>query len=119
VPQRPGHVIKLATGLVQEFGALTLQELAQLLSAAGVQRSTDTIAGYMLCAHAAGWTDERRKGSRDFYFARTTQPAAALRFDPRSPLQERLRRRYDIREYWRGHDPDRHRGITGNEGEGQ
>lgn len=119
IADRPGHLIKLATGLVQEFGALTLGELQQLLAAAKVQRSEETIAGYMLCAHAAGWIDERRKGSRDFHFAKNAKPAAALKFKSGSPLHERLRRRYDIREFWRLNDPDRHLGIVGNERAGQ
>jgi hypothetical protein len=119
ISDRPGHAIKLATGLVQEFGALTLQEISQLLNTAGVQASSESITGYMLCAHAAGWIDERRKGSRDFYFARTGKPAAALKFLEKSGLSERVRRRYSIREFWKANDPDRHRGIIENEGTDQ
>jgi hypothetical protein len=117
--ERAGHLIKLATGLVQEFGALTLQEIKGLLERVNVEPSAETLAGYMLCAKAVGWVRERRKGSKDFFFSQPGKPASALKFEAGSPLYDRIRRRYAIREFWRANDPDRHRGILENEGVGQ
>ncbi|NUR44633.1 MAG: hypothetical protein HOP91_00530 [Sphingomonas sp.] len=114
--KRPGHVIKLATGLVQEFGALTLPELCELLGAAHIEVTSDDLAGYMLCGVAAGWIEERRKGSRDFYFAKSMKSAVSLKFKPESHLGDGIRRRYELREHWKENDPDRHRGIIENEG---
>jgi hypothetical protein len=116
---RDGHLIKLATGLVQEFGALTLAEIRTLLQHVGASPSLETLAGYMLCGKAVGWIEERRKGSTDFFFANASSPAAALRFDPLSGLNDGVRRRYAIRQFWQSNDADRYRGIVENEGTGQ
>jgi hypothetical protein len=113
---RVGHATKLATGLIQEFGALTTEEIKILLEKAGVLRSIEAITGYMLCAMTAGWVYERRKGATDLFFAKAGRPASALKFEHGSPLIDSVRRRYLIREFWKANDVDRYRGIIENEG---
>lgn len=106
---KPGHVIKLATGLIQEFGALTLEELEGALVPAGVLESQVRISGYLLCAETAGWIRPMRKGSREFYFAEDVQDAAQLSFA--GEMKDKARRRMHVREHWRQNDVDRYRGI--------
>ena len=63
--QRSGHMIKLIVGLVQEYGALTTDEILSLLKLLNVPDVNEqAVYRYLLCAEAVGWPKEVSKGSR-------------------------------------------------------
>src|SRR4029077_694410 len=54
--QRSGHMIRLVVGLVQEYGALTTNEILILLKLLNVHEVNEqALYRYLLCADAVGW----------------------------------------------------------------
>ncbi|KAA0077806.1 retron St85 family effector protein [Tardiphaga sp. P9-11] len=66
---RSGHVIKLVVGLIQEYGALEVDEIEELLGLLNVRKREAEINRYLLCAKAVGWLRQVSKGSSDYYVA--------------------------------------------------
>ncbi len=106
-PERIGHVIKLIVGLIQEYGALTRQESADLLRLLGISKSLVEIGAYLLCAEAVGWVVKRTKGYDDFYIARNIKDAATISAGENAKEKNKTRRRLLIRKYWKEKDPFR------------
>jgi hypothetical protein len=110
---RPGHVIKLIVGLVQEYGALDLGEIRSLLGLLKASRTAKEIDGYLLCAEAVGWLQKASKGSADFFVAKKTKnDAATIPSKPTAQIRNKARRRLLIREHWKKTDALRYKGIT-------
>jgi len=108
---RIGHVIKLIVGIVQHYGALTLDEIMLYLAAYDIDASRDKVVGYLLCAKAVKWLHEERRGIENYFAA--TSGNEALQYDLRAgvPQIDKLRWKTQIREYWRSEDPDRYNVI--------
>ena len=66
---RPGHLIKLIVGLIQDCGALKIEEISHALSIYALTLSIEKISAYLLCAKSVGWIIERRKGSHNLFFS--------------------------------------------------
>ncbi|WP_283816658.1 retron St85 family effector protein [Phenylobacterium glaciei] len=111
-PGKSGHKIKLITGLIQEFGGLTIGEIEGLLVAANVLETPERISGYLLCAETVGWVRPMQKGSQEFYFAEPVADAAQLSLPSDPDARDKSRRRLLIREHWKVADADRYRGIV-------
>lgn len=112
-PRRAGHVIKLIVGLVQEYGALKVAEIHDLLQLLNSERPLKDIRAYLLCAEAVGWLTKIAKGADDFFAATKTRiDAASIPSKPDAQIKNRTRRRLLIREHWRRTDQLRHKGIT-------
>jgi hypothetical protein len=111
-PSRTGHVIKLIVGLIQEYRALTVDEIGGLLRKLNVDGSPSSIAAYLLCAEAVGWVVKKRKGSATLYFARNLPDAATLVMKEGAEMRDKARRRLLIRDHWRQTDVLRHLGIS-------
>lgn len=109
---RPGHITKLAVGFVQEYGALTLDEIKYLLSLYGVIEHIDRLPSLLLCAKSVGWIEEKRKGSTTYYVPNCGEQAATLYLKDSVADKNRARRRIAIREYWEDYDKLRHRAIN-------
>jgi hypothetical protein len=102
---RPGHVIKLIVGLVQEYGALKVDEIVGLLRLLNVPKETADVHRYALCARAVGWLKEISKGSSDYFVAVNTKIDAATIFSKEGAgLKNKQRRRLSIREHWKAYD---------------
>lgn len=106
---RAGHVIKLIVGLVQEYGALTRQEIQWLIDSLGVQKSEQQIRGYLRCAMAVNWLIVISKGANDYYVPTKEsiekgQDAATLHMKEGAQELNKSRRRTAIREYWMEND---------------
>jgi hypothetical protein len=98
--------------MIQEYGALTLEEVELTLMYADLYPGLKKIDGYLLCAESIGWVKREKKGANTYYFALPVPDAATIVL--KSPMKEpKVRRRQDIREYWKKSDPDRYRGIVG------
>jgi hypothetical protein len=108
---RAGHVIKLIVGLIQEYGALTVEEVILLLKGLNVDRSPSVVEAYLLCAKAVDWIVEQRKGSTTYYIARNLPDAATLILKKSASIRNKGRRRLLIRQYWKENDALRDRGI--------
>lgn len=112
-----GHKIKLAVGLVQEFGGLTDEEIFLLFAGLNIDCSEDELQGYLLCAKTTGWIFYEKRGDRKFYFALSFPDAATFIMKAGSEKIDKLRRRTAIREYWQETDKDRYSGITKHSGQ--
>lgn len=111
-PERPGHVIKLIVGLIQEYGALTFSEVDELLLTINVYAPTPDLKGYLLCAESVDWITRRKKGLNEFFIANALPDAAVITTKTARALQNKLRRRLAIREHWKNNDPLRYSVIT-------
>jgi hypothetical protein len=110
---RPGHVIKLVVGLVQEYGALKIDEIVELLRVLNVIRGAADVHRYLLCAQAVGWLKEISKGSSDYFVAVGTKlDAATILSREDAQLKNKQRRRFSIREHWKTHDKERYNAIN-------
>lgn len=106
---RPGHLIKLVVGLVQEYGALEVSEIEQLFKTLGV---TDVprkdIERYVLCAIAVEWLDVVSRGVTEYYVAKNSLGDAAVFYlKPTAKEKKRVLRRLLIREHWKKTDAQR------------
>lgn len=108
---KSGHIIKLIVGLIQEYGALTVDEIMGLLSHLGIDTLQSLISAYLLCATSVAWIVEKRKGSRTYYVACNFPDAASQVFGEGVAVRNKTRRRVVIRDHWRDSDPLRHLGI--------
>ena len=113
---RAGHVIKLIAGVVQEYGALTAQEISWLLKTLKIEKSDNQIRGYLLCAMAVGWLTVVSKGSNDYYVQTAASKekgvdAAVLTTKEGAKETNKVRRRMEIREYWMKKDKIRFAAI--------
>ena len=108
---RNGHLIKLVTGIIQHYGALTFEEIDSVLRKLGCVLGADDLFNFLLCSDFLGWIREESRGLRTFYAARDVESALVFNFLP-GRLRDRVRWRSDIREYWREHQPDRFRSLT-------
>lgn len=118
-PDRPGHIIKLIVGLIQDFGALTEDEVAALLEKLGIDLAKERLRSYLLCAKSVKWLVVERKGFRDFLVAVPDKAAVNFRYLGEALPKNRARRRLDIRKYWQKHDELRFRAISKVTGGGE
>lgn len=105
---RAGHIIKLIVGFVQHYGALTFDEIEFHLNCLGFELSKATLHNYLLCAKFAKWIDNKKNGLHVYYAALNKK--SAIQFDFRNGVDriDKVRWSADIREHWRGSDPDRY-----------
>jgi hypothetical protein len=115
---REGHIIKMIVGFLQEFGALSRDEILLSLQHVGINIDNDRLSGYLLCAAAVGWAKEARKGDRVFCFAnpKAQNDAAQISLSGVQLPKNVKRRRAVIRDYWDEHDNDRFRSIAEYDG---
>lgn len=105
---RAGHLIKLVVGLVQEYGALLVDEIVQLLATLTVTKTSLEVERYLLCAKAVGWLKEVSRGSNDYFAAVATKLDAAIIYSKdTAEVKNKQRRRILIREHWSKHDVER------------
>lgn len=109
---KSGHIIKLIVGCIQEWGALTIPEIEELLFEFRVLKSQAEISAYLLCAEAVSWIKEEKKGLQTYYFALPlSKDAASFSYRPTAPETKKAIRRKTIRDHWRQADEGRYRGI--------
>lgn len=104
---RPGHIIKLIVGIIQHYGALTLEEVSVHISVVRNDLDDEIIKNYLLCAEFAGWVRKEKRGVSTFYVSLTNKPAFNYSFRPGVAPMDKTRWQLDIREYWKKNDPDR------------
>jgi hypothetical protein len=107
-PSRNGHVIKLITGLIQHFGALTSDEVLAELARIDISKNKDEIEEYLKCAEIAKWVREFRSGFTTYYVATAERDALSYRFRPGVRPVDKRRWRADVLTFWSVRDPRRH-----------
>ena len=111
-PDRSGHIIKLSVGLLQHYGALTLDEIWLHLDAFGVLRTKAQITNLLLCAEFADWVVRDKRGLTTYFVAKAEKDALHYAFRADVDKMDRLRWRMDIRQHWKVSEPDRFKSIT-------
>lgn len=107
-PERPGHIIKLIVGLIQHYGALTIEEIEALVADFDVKLKHGKLADYLLCAINAEWILKDRRGFVDYYCA-IPNKADAIEYKLRKAkeVEPRERWRAQISEFWKANDDAR------------
>ena len=104
---RNGHLVKLSVGLIQEFGALTLTEIRELLGAVIESPSDEYVQKLLFCAAQANWIQILYRGFSEYFVPMTNTDAATIILNDGSIPKEKLRRRAVIREHFEQTDPER------------
>jgi len=109
---RSGHLIKLMTGLIQNYASLTYDEIKRILVAIEIDEPDDKIRRLLGCAELFKWIKIEKNGTRTFYSA--LPGTIAVQFEIREGIGKVNRRdwRSAVREYWKEEDPDRFKCIS-------
>lgn len=110
-PKRPGHIIKFAVGLIQSYGALTIDEIETHLFCAGLPTNVDALKNYLLCAEFADWIIQDKRGIKTYFTALDRNKA--LQFESRKDREklEKMRWQAAVMEHWKATDPTRFSSI--------
>lgn len=104
---RPGHVVKLAVGIIQHYGALTITEVQLHLDALGVPINENRLDELLLCAEFANWIDRQKQGIETYFITRGGNEAISYRTRPGLEVIDKNRWRADIAAHWKASDPGR------------
>ena len=110
-PTRNGHLIKLIVGLIQHYGALTIDEIDVLLFCMNIQSTPSDISNFLLCAIFLRWIVKDKRGPHVFFLSIVDNEAIAYKLLPEVPLLDKNRWRSDIVAHWRKDDPERFNSI--------
>lgn len=104
---RPGHLIKLITGIIQHYGSMTEPEIDLILKFLGVDIDARDIKNYIVCAKFVDWIVEDPVGQRVLYSAKPGNRAISFRVQEGFRYSSRDAWLLDAREYWKKSDPER------------
>lgn len=107
-----GHKIKLITGLVQEYGSLTLNEIEYALTSMGIEISDEEINRYLFCAETMEWVSRDKRDYETFFTSTTMGSSLTYKSLAGGPLIDRTRWKITVRDHWRRHDPERFASIV-------
>ncbi|MCJ9673528.1 MULTISPECIES: retron St85 family effector protein [unclassified Neorhizobium] len=110
-PRRPGHIIKFVVGLIQNYGALTIDEIAFHLDCLGLATPLDTLKNYLLCAEFADWIMQDKRGIETYFSALDRNKA--LQFESRKDREklDKIRWQAAVMEHWKTTDGTRFSSI--------
>lgn len=108
----PGHIIKLITGVVQDYGSLKVPEIALILEKSGVQIDEDAINRYIFCAETMEWLHRDRREFGEYITSTVDGSCVSFKMNRESDVLDRRRWRSDIQEYWKNNDPERFSSIA-------
>ena len=110
-PARNGHVIKLIVGIIQHYGALTLDEIECLLFCMDIKNNIDEIKNFLLCAIFLRWIIKDKRGINEYYSSIVKREALSYKALPDKALIDKDRWRSDIVEHWKKGEPERFNSI--------
>ena len=110
----PGHIIKFTVGLIQHYGALTLDEIDVFLYSLEIRIPLNRLSDMLLCAEFAGWILKEKFGINNYYIAKSENQALQYKLREECQHIDKLRWKTDIRDYWMHNDPERFNAITKN-----
>ena len=110
-PARPGHIIKFIVGLIQNYGALTIDEIEAHLYCVGLATPVETLKNYLLCAEFADWIVQDKRGIRTYFSALDRRKA--LQFESRKDREkfDKIRWQAAVMEHWKTTDATRFSSI--------
>jgi|TARA_R100000149_G_scaffold63868_1_gene35222 hypothetical protein len=111
-PKLSGHLIKLITGLLEDYGALTVEEIWYILQSMSIDIEDTEINRYIFCAENMGWAIRDRRDYGEYITSTTSGFSVTFKMNPDGRVKDRRRWRSDIREYWKTFEPDRFASIT-------
>ncbi|TCA62386.1 hypothetical protein E0H62_35335 [Rhizobium leguminosarum bv. viciae] len=108
---RPGHVIKFMVGLIQNYGALTIDEIEAHLYSVGLATPVDILKNYLLCAEFANWIMQDKRGIKTYFSALDRKKA--LQFESRKDRDklDKIRWHAAVMEHWKTTDATRFSSI--------
>lgn len=112
-PSKSGHMIKLITGLIQDYGALKEDEIDTIMYCIGHPIEADDFRRYAQCAEALGWIKRDRRNLQTFYTATSEREALRFTFGINKPI-DRSRWRTDVLQHWKKFDTERFESIQAN-----
>ncbi|WP_207553578.1 retron St85 family effector protein [Teichococcus deserti] len=104
---RTGHVIKLMTGLIQHYGALTADEIEAFLYILGIKKKNEEIENLLLCAEYASWIKSEKRGVNKFFVSIANEKNSIGYKLLKEAKIDREKWKFDVRSYWKKHDPER------------
>lgn len=107
-----GHLIKILTGIIQWYGALTKTEIETILYCLKIDIQHDLIDNYLLCARFADWIEAEKHGVHTYYVATQTDKMAVKFSAKHGGSLQRIKWQTRIREYWKENDPMRFSTIS-------
>lgn len=110
--ERAGHRIKLIVGLIQEYSALSLNEIVSAMSHFNITATESRIRCYLMCARSVGWIEEKASGFQTYWIPLEPNPALNYPVSESASLRDRPRRRLLILEHWRKKDVKRFRLVA-------
>ena len=112
--KRNGHLCKLVTGLVQEFGALETGEIQEMLNFLDVPNDQITAEKIIFCGKTVDWIRTDRRGLRTFVLPNISKRATKFAFVDETIPSSTERRRLQIMQNWERNDPERRTAIAAN-----
>ncbi|OLP51810.1 hypothetical protein BJF91_23010 [Allorhizobium taibaishanense] len=108
---RPGHIIKFIVGLIQSYGALTIDEIEAHLFSVDLNTSVDTLKNYLLCAEFADWIMQDKRGTKTYFSALDRK--RAVQFESRKDREkfDKIRWHASVMEHWKATDSIRFSSI--------
>lgn len=100
------HLCKAYVGLLREFYCLKDDEVILLLDEIGFALDQSTLNRVAFCCKALKWASSTTVGFDRVHFAFPTLNEAT-KFEFRTPLADKIRRRSEFRRYCESADPDR------------
>lgn len=111
---RNGHLIKLVTGLIQHFGALTYSEIVDQLHKLKVQCSVESVMKFADIGIFLDWLKIEHRGPRQFLVPLQERDAIEYALIDGAPTLNKSAWRLKVREYWAANDPDRFSALRAN-----
>lgn len=112
IRSRSGHIIKLLTGLIQNYASLTYEEIDVLLYCIGISEPETKIKRLLGCAELFRWITIQKSGTRTFYSSTGGRIAVNFQLKDGAEKVNKRQWRADVREYWKSKDPDRFKCIA-------
>ena len=112
----PGHLIKLITGVVQDYGALKVDEIAYILDKTGIKIDEDAINRYIFCAETMDWLCRDRREFGEYITSTVDGFCVTFTMNRESGVIDRRRWRSDIQDFWKNKDPERFASISARRG---
>ena len=112
IRERAGHKIKLVTGLIQHYGALTEVELEVLLYCLGVDATELDIKKYVQCAEFLGWIKSEERGVTLYWVPIEQGDAIEYALRSGAPTINKAAWRARVRQYWSKAEPERFSAIN-------
>lgn len=106
-PSRNGHIIKFIVGMIQHYGALTLDEIEVLLFCMDINKTQTEVRNFLLCSIFLKWIVKDKRGINVYYSSIADKEAVAYKAMPGLYVMDKNRWRADILDYWKNNEPER------------